>query len=92
MSLISKLLWAISLYGVKTKKGIVEIRIDNQVVQVSPEEAREFALSVFHAADSAESDEFIMTWFESIGGKQIDPTKLLLEFRKFRESKMKENK
>ena len=87
---IEKILWAISLYGKETKKGIVELRIGDSNVQCSPEEAREFALNIMTAAEAAETDEFLMHFMREIikiSDDDYNHLKFLKEFRNFREQK-----
>jgi len=61
-------LWAGSLYGMKTGKGLVELsEVDDAGTvlwrrQCTPEEARDHALRILEAAGAAELDEVIVRW------------------------------
>lgn len=85
----TEVLWASSMFGHNSRKGLVQIFIRGKEVVMTPTEARTFALSVFEAADAAESDEFLMTFLSKRVGVD-EPEKLaaiLGEFREFRASK-----
>jgi hypothetical protein len=78
-------LWASTIFGGKTKKGIVVLSLnDQELVQLEPDNAREFALSVIGAAEAAEQDEFMYRFaLQAIGGER-EAALLLAEYRKFR--------
>jgi len=84
-------LWAKSIFGHATRKGLVEIEIKGAEVTCSPTEARAFAYSLLEAAEAADTDEFIMTWLnERIGIKDDQAAyQVLREFREKREEKRK---
>jgi hypothetical protein len=85
-------LWASSMFGHKSRKGLVQIFIRGQEVVMTPLEARTFALTVFEAADAAESDEFLMGFLAAKVGVPPDgQAEILNEFRQFRAAKLKEN-
>jgi len=79
-------------YGANTKQPFVDLLIgDRKPLQLSPDEAREIALRLVEATESAEQDAFLVEWgTESFGGDQRAAAALLLEFRKWREARRKE--
>lgn len=79
-------LWASSGYGAKTRKPFVAIHWKDVMEQLSPEEARAFALSVLEAAEAAIQDAFIIEWvLKTINGDEAAGIALLREFREWRE-------
>jgi hypothetical protein len=59
---------------------------------MTPKEARLFALSVFEAADAAESDEFLMTFLDArVNVPAAGQVEVLKEFREFRAKKQRES-
>lgn len=85
-------LWASSMFGYNSRKGLVQIFIRGKEVVMTPTEARTFALSVFEAADAAESDEFLVKFLEKkIKVPPEGQVAILKEFREFRADKFKEN-
>lgn len=80
-----KTLWATTIFGAQTKKGIVVLSLDDQeLVQLEPDNAREFAQSVYRAAEAAEQDEFMYRFaLQAIGGER-EAALLLVEYRNFR--------
>lgn len=85
-------LWAKSIFGHNTRKGLVEIEIKGAEVTCSPTEARAFAYSLLEAAEAADTDEFIMTWLQDRVGVKGDEAafQVLREFREKREEKRKQ--
>lgn len=79
-------LYAASIYGARTKRGLVNIVVGGAVAMVRPSEARAFALSVLEAAEAAESDEFLMNWVGDVVGLKGEGARaaFLQEARKFR--------
>jgi hypothetical protein len=83
-------LWASSMFGHNSRKGLVQIFIRGKEVVMTPQEARTFALSVFEAADAAESDEFLMGFLAAKIGLPPEKQAVILgEFREFRSAKLK---
>lgn len=83
---MENILWASSIYGAKTKKGLVKITFEHRDVLISPDEARQFARSVFEAAEAAEVDAFLVTWTQgTVGVDEEHSVQILREFRKWRE-------
>src|SRR5438128_1686279 len=86
-----EVLWASSMYGRNSQKGLVQIFIRGKEVVMTPAEARQFALSVFVAADAAESDEFLLGFLRRAGISDDEKlAAVLAEFRDFRIKKLDE--
>lgn len=84
--IIESELWAESIFGNASRKGLVRLSqgISWEVV-ISPAEARRFALTVLEAADAAESDEFVLKFIGDRVGLSDDQLVLVLrDFREFR--------
>lgn len=81
-----EVLWASSMFGYNSQKGLVQIFIRGKEVVLTPDEARRFALSVFEAAEAAEGDEFLMTFLKQSVGINANHklAAILAEFRQFR--------
>src|SRR6185369_15251603 len=74
-----------TIYGAKTKEPYVVLEIRNPEMYMSPTQAREIAQMFLEAADAAESDGFVVEFFQKhIGLDTNDATKLLLIFREYR--------
>lgn len=78
-------------FGHNTQQPFVEmtIRRADWTTQMSPEMARELAHNLLAAADAAESDGFLVTFFrERIGVDDMRAVaSLLVEFREYREKR-----
>lgn len=81
------ILYAESIFGQRTKRGLVRLShgITFELV-ISPEEARFFALSVLESAQAAETDEILMTWLGNTVGitDEKKRAQVLLDFRQIR--------
>lgn len=85
MSKAETTFWAQSSYGMRAKQPIVVLRHQDWVLQVSPAEARQIALSILEAAESARSDAFLVEWVKvSCGADDEGAARLLHEFRNWR--------
>lgn len=85
-------LWCEALYGNKTRKGLVRITYGLGFdLTIAPEEARDFALNLLSAAESADQDHFIMEWLEKrVGIPDLDKRAAALsDFRSVREQMRK---
>jgi hypothetical protein len=81
----------VSLVSVSTGEGIVQLTWGNEKGQLSPEEARAHALKILECAESAETDAFVVEFFEKILKSTRDQAiQILMEFRNFREARYKE--
>ena len=49
-----------SIYGANTRKGLVEITLGSQELQVLPSKARELAQMLLESASAAEGDEILL--------------------------------
>lgn len=88
---IERILWAISIYGKNHKQGLVELRLDEKRVQLSIQEAKDFAFSILEAAEAAETDAFLVDFMGGLGSKNEDEAvQLLMLFRDFRDKKKRE--
>ena len=89
---LGRILWAIPMFGANTKQGLVELRLEDKVVQLHVDEARDFAFSILEAAEAAETDEFLMSFLETkIGmGDLAIRCGVLKDFRNWRDSKRRE--
>lgn len=86
--IIEEMLFAESLFGFKTRKGLVKLSHGITFeIQISPAEARAFAFSILEAAEAAETDELLATWVEKRVGVKDDAAKaaLLMDFREIRD-------
>jgi hypothetical protein len=84
-------LWAESIYGHNTKKGLVKLSVQNAEIICEPLEARLFAFSILEAAEAAETDEWFMSYMgEALGEPEKEVLLMLNEFRCWREQKAQE--
>jgi hypothetical protein len=87
-------LWAGSLYGAKTGRGLVELSEvgEDDVVrwrrQCTPEEARDHALRILEAASAAELDAVVVRWLMAapFNMNAESAALVLLDFRKHRDA------
>ena len=89
-------LFAGSIFGTLTQRGLVELQIGGVKVHMTPSEAREYAETIYEAAAAAETDEFIMTWLKDRVGLNgaRERLQILQDFRKMKDEerqKMKDN-
>lgn len=86
------ILWARSIFGHNTKRGMVELTCPEPRILCTPDEARAFATHIFEAAEAAEMDEIVMRWVTDDLAIKNDTDKgtLLLRFRQIREQMQKE--
>lgn len=77
---------AAAIFGEKTGKPYVELRLAAQViVQWSPADARHHAMAVLEAAEAAEQDAFMVAYLtERVGGEVPAAIGVLQEYRAFR--------
>ena len=85
---MAKAIHVSSGYGVNTKEPFVEIHFTEPRVQMSPENARDLALNLLQAAESAYSDAFLVEFMtDAVEESEAAAAGLLIEFRKWREQK-----
>lgn len=81
-------LFATSVYGYQQRKPLVNLRHQDWVAQVTPKEAREWALNILECAEAAEQDAFLVEFIEGRVGVDLSgAVSVLKEYRKWRESK-----
>jgi hypothetical protein len=85
-------LWAGSIYGVRSRRGLVELAHQDEEgkvtwkTQVHVGEARSFALSILEAAEAAETDSVLVTFFTTRLGLDLPQVVAILgDFRKLRD-------
>ncbi len=73
-------------YGYNTKEPFVQVNFDDRVLtKMSPENARDLALSLLRASEAAYSDAFLVEFTkDSLGGDDGMVARMLIEFRKWR--------
>jgi hypothetical protein len=84
-------IWFTSLVSQKTGEGVVELQWGEKQAQLSIQEAREHALGVLEVAEAAETDAFIVEFFEQeLKVPRENALALLVNFRGYREKRRKE--
>jgi hypothetical protein len=83
-----------SLVSGRTLEPVVQIQWGEHRAQLSPEEARQHALSILSCAEAAESDAFVFQWLtRDIVGTEAERAaefeRIMREFRGFREARFK---
>lgn len=79
-------------YGKNSKQPFVEIKDKRftEPIQLSPEEARDLALNLIEAAESAEQDGFMVEFVKGLFPEDPEETKdnlaanILIQFREYR--------
>jgi hypothetical protein len=56
-----------SIYGANTRRGIVEVTLGEQKIQVTPSKAREMAGFLLECAGAAEGDEALLRVLDRVG-------------------------
>ncbi len=79
-------IWVETMVASRTGEPAVVLRWYDHSGELSPKEARAFAMTVLEAADAAESDAFLCKFaVDKIGLDKQRMAHLLNEFRKYRE-------
>jgi hypothetical protein len=84
-------LWATSIYGGKSRRGLVELSKQDEygserIAQMTPAEARAVALSLLEAAEAAETDAIVMVWLQTrIKTGLEEAVRVLRDFRMLRD-------
>jgi hypothetical protein len=88
----SETIWAHSIYGAHTGKGLVGITVgDRKPVYMSPEEARSVAADILQAATAAETDEVLMRWLMTkLGMPMEQAAQVLKDLRQMRDERREE--
>ena len=77
-----------ALYGAQCRQPLVELRYQDLSVQLSPEDARELAMSLLQTAEAAEQDAFLVEWSQQeVHATLTEAVGLLEGFRKWREAR-----
>jgi len=81
-------IWVETMVASRTGEPLVVLRWFDHSGELTPAEARTFALRVLAGADAAESDAFIFEFFGTMPGATMqDKAECLNEFRKWREER-----
>lgn len=85
-------IWAHSIYGAQTGKGLVGITVgDRKPVYMTPEEARSVAEDILQAATAAETDEVLMRWLMTrLGMPMEQAAQVLKDLRTMRDERRDE--
>lgn len=75
---------AASIYGARTRKGLVEVTFGAERHQVTPSKAREMATGLLEAASAAEGDEILLRVLDRAGISQQRAGHILLAIRQER--------
>ena len=79
-------LFATSIYRVNERKPLINLRPQAWVVQVTPQEAREWAFNILRCAEAATVDGFLVEFLmEMTGANQNAAASILQDFRLWRE-------
>ena len=74
-----------SLFGYNDRKGYVEFSLGETKMQITPNKAKEIGMMLFEAAEAAECDEYIGTYFkDKVGMDDKQLSVLLNDFRSHR--------
>jgi hypothetical protein len=85
-------IWVTSLVSAKTGEGIVDFRWGETHAQLTVAEARNHAAGVYEVAEAAETDAFIVEFFEKeLNCDRDKAIGILRAFRGYREKRRKEN-
>jgi len=79
-------------YGSRTKRGFVELTINDQRTQMDVKKAREIGLMLLESAEAATSDEMLMTLLRDKVGMSEDGEamqRILLDLREIRQGSRK---
>jgi len=73
-----------SIYGARTRRGLVQLRIGHEAHLLLPSKAREIATFLLEGATAAEGDETLMRVFERTGVSMQRAAQMLLAIRQER--------
>ena len=74
-----------SMYGHHNQRGLVVLKIEEEMTQLTPTKAREIAGMLYEAADAAEGDHFIVKYMmERVGLSEAAAAQVLMDFRQMR--------
>lgn len=73
-------------YGATSKRGHVELTVNDQRIQMDPKKAREIGLMLIESAEAATSDEMFMTLLARIGIDDAEKLgRILIDLREIRQ-------
>jgi hypothetical protein len=73
-----------SMFGHRTRRPLVLLRLGDEVVQMAPQEAREIGHWLLEAAEAAEQDGALMAFLTKMGLDEATRAAALLELRNSR--------
>jgi hypothetical protein len=74
-----------SIFGADTRRGYVELTLNDQLSQLEPAKAREVGLMLLEAAEAASSDELFVRLLENIGIDTDLAGRILIDLREIRQ-------
>lgn len=72
-------------FGQRSRKGFVELRLNEQLTQMDAAKAREVGIFLLEAAEAAMSDEIFVTLMQKMGLETEAAGAMLLELREIRQ-------
>lgn len=83
-------LFATAIYGARERKPFVNLRHQDWVVQITPQEAREWALNILECSEAAEQDAFLVEFLaEKTEIPEDSAVFILKDYREWREKRTK---
>lgn len=73
-----------SMFGHNTQRGLVMLRLGEEMVQMEPAKAREIAHWILEAAEAAEQDEALVLYLKGMGLDERDCARALQQLRAVR--------
>jgi hypothetical protein len=73
-----------SIFGANTRRGLVEVTLENNTLLVEPAKAREMAAYLVEAATAAEGDEVLMQVLDRAGMSPPRAAQVLIAMRQER--------
>lgn len=77
-----------SMYGINTKQPLVKLTIGELLLQISPDHARDLAISLIDAAEAAEHDAWLFEFTKEQGATDGQAAGMVVNYRKFRAGDM----
>lgn len=74
-------------YGANTRQSYVEVTVGDHFTQMSPAAARALALNLLQAAEAAETDESLITFFQQMEMTDEQLVGLLRAYRRHRDER-----
>lgn len=74
-----------TVYGMESRKPLVQVLIGKTTMKVSPDQAREMGDALIATAFAAEADAFLVDWLTGKVGQPIEvAAQILVDFRDWR--------